>query len=170
MQTHFDKSIAQDGEFPVHAASPTLAVILIGPVELYVEGPEDADRLIKAAVKAKRLMEARAESTERAEPEPPAPGPGGVLFPAGGWCPAFTVMEDDDVTLYCDREAGHPGSHHAPGPDEGSEVAWGELYASWSDKPEPEPTSYDRAIQQAEFFARPGSTVDDILAAQAVSG
>jgi hypothetical protein len=38
------------------------------------------------------------------------------------WCPATT--EIDDETLYCEREAGHPGSHRAPGPDEGSEVAW----------------------------------------------
>jgi hypothetical protein len=43
----------------------------------------------------------------------------------GGFCPAFTGPDDElDVTLYCDRQAGHDGSHHAPGPDEGSEVAW----------------------------------------------
>jgi hypothetical protein len=40
------------------------------------------------------------------------------------WCPAFTDV--DDTTVYCDRDPGHPGSHHAPGPDEGSEVAWGD--------------------------------------------
>lgn len=38
------------------------------------------------------------------------------------WCPAETDL--DGATLYCDRANGHPGSHHAPGPDEGSEVAW----------------------------------------------
>jgi hypothetical protein len=42
-----------------------------------------------------------------------------------GFCGATTGPDAElDVTLYCDREAGHPGSHHAPGPDEGSEVAW----------------------------------------------
>lgn len=40
------------------------------------------------------------------------------------YCPATTDMEDFGATIYCDREAGHPGSHHAPGPDKGSEVAW----------------------------------------------
>ena len=60
MQTHIDKIVAPDGEFPVHAAGPRLAIILIGAIELYVQGPEDADRLIKAGAEAKRLMEARA--------------------------------------------------------------------------------------------------------------
>lgn len=50
--------------------------------------------------------------------------------PEGGWCPAETVLDDGDETrLYCDRDAGHPGSHHAPGPDEGSEVAWSDEMA-----------------------------------------
>jgi hypothetical protein len=49
---------------------------------------------------------------------------------ANGWCPASTEL-DYDETVYCEREAGHPGSHRAPGPDEGSEVAWG-------DEPTPE--------------------------------
>ena len=30
---------------------------------------------------------------------------------------------------------------------------------------EPEPGPYDRAIQQAKFFAQPGNTIDDVLAA-----
>ena len=47
------------------------------------------------------------------------------------YCPATTGPDDElDVTLYCDREAGHPGSHHAPGPDEGSEVAWSDEAAT----------------------------------------
>jgi hypothetical protein len=41
------------------------------------------------------------------------------------WCPAVTVL--DDETLYCDRDPGHPGSHHAPAADGGSEVAWGDV-------------------------------------------
>lgn len=36
------------------------------------------------------------------------------------------IHQLDDETLYCEREAGHAGSHRAPGPDEGSEVAWGD--------------------------------------------
>lgn len=52
------------------------------------------------------------------------------------WCPGTTFMEHEEVTLYCDRDAGHDGSHHAPGPDEGSEVAW-------SDEPA-EPRGYLR--------------------------
>jgi hypothetical protein len=50
--------------------------------------------------------------------------------PEGNWCPAITVLDDDVTRLYCDRENGHPGSHHAPGPDEGSEVAWGDAVAA----------------------------------------
>lgn len=46
------------------------------------------------------------------------------------WCPGTTFMEHEEVTLYCDRDAGHDGSHHAPGPDEGSEVAWSDEPAS----------------------------------------
>jgi hypothetical protein len=70
MQTHFDRSCAPDGEFPVHAASANLAVIGIGPVELYVEGPEDADRLIRAAIEAKRLMEVAAQAEALPADEP----------------------------------------------------------------------------------------------------
>ena len=49
--------------------------------------------------------------------------------PDGDWCPASTDTEDFGATIYCDREPGHPGSHHAPGPDEGSEVAWSDTPA-----------------------------------------
>jgi hypothetical protein len=52
---------------------------------------------------------------EPASPEPCA---------TAAWCPATT--ETGDETLYCDREGGHDGSHRAPGPAEGSEVAWGD--------------------------------------------
>lgn len=48
--------------------------------------------------------------------------------PVRDWCPAETVT--DDEVLYCDRETGHAGSHHAPGPDEGSEVAWSDEAAA----------------------------------------
>lgn len=95
MQIHFDKVVLPDGEFPVHAASENLAVMLVGPVEFYVQGPEDADRLIRAAAKAKQLMEAKAL---RAEMKP-------------------LVISDS-------------------------------------------------TIQQAQFFAQPGNTIDDVLAEQ----
>ena len=58
-----------------------------------------------------------------------APQPALAEAAAYDWCPATTEL--DDETLYCDRDAGHAGSHHAPGPDEGSEVAWSDCDADW---------------------------------------
>jgi hypothetical protein len=52
-------------------------------------------------------------------------------WPLQGWCPAYTVL-DDDETVSCDRQAGHIGSHHAHVPGDTAEVAW-------SDEPEDHP-------------------------------
>lgn len=49
-----------------------------------------------------------------------------------GTAPPEQREPGEGETLYCDRDAGLAGSHHAPGPDEGSEVAWGEVAAEWS--------------------------------------
>lgn len=104
MQVHGPSRILEDDK-EVHARLNGKFVDLgIGHVHLYIDTPEECDWLIRAAVEAKGLLLPKNE--------------------AGGWCPAFTEFEDEGVTAYCDRKAGHPGSHHAPGPDEGSEVAW----------------------------------------------
>jgi hypothetical protein len=105
MQVHGPSSILEDSrKVSVHHTGE-FSVLEVGPVRLYLYTPEECDWLIKAAVEAKELL-AKDET-------------------ANALCPAFTGPDAElDVTLYCDREAGHPGSHHAPGPDEGSEVAW----------------------------------------------
>jgi hypothetical protein len=107
MQVHGpSESLDDDSGIRVHLnpgdAYP-FAVMQIGHVTLYIHSTEECDWLIKAAVDAKRLL--------TGEPEPE-------------FCTATTDL--DDTTLLCEREYGHPGSHHAPGPDEGSEVAWGD--------------------------------------------
>lgn len=73
-----------------------------GAVYVVMQSPEDCDKVIRAAAEAKRLLSGEQPS----------------------WCTATTDI--DGETLYCDRDPGHDGSHHAPGPDEGSEVAWGD--------------------------------------------
>lgn len=72
-----------------------------------------------------------------------------------GLCPAFTDMEDFGATVYCDRKAGHPGSHHAPGPDEGSEVAWSDEPASVA-----KPPHYARGCrcEEGSQIVEPGDT------------
>lgn len=75
---------------------------------LFLPSPAACDELMKAAAEAKRLL--------TGEPQP-------------DWCPGVLTDDDGDTFFYCDRERGHAGSHHAPGPDEGSEIAW-------SDEPE----------------------------------
>ena len=74
--------------------------LVFGNVKVVMQSPEDCDEVIKAAAKAKRQM----------------------LGAQPSWCTAETDL--DGETLYCDRDPGHDGSHHAPGLDEGSEIAW----------------------------------------------
>lgn len=93
--------------FPADDRGPAFAVVKTseggGTASLFLSSPADCDELIKAAAEAKRLL-LFGEPQQDDDP-----------------CPA--VLEDDG-TFYCDRERGHAGSHHAPGPDEGSEIAW----------------------------------------------
>ena len=109
MQVHGPSRILKEDGSEVSARlNGDFAAMKIGDVSLYIRSPEECDWIIKAAGAAKSmLLDARAK-TETA------------------WCPAFTEFAEEGLTAYCDRKAGHPGSHHAPGPDEGSEVAWGD--------------------------------------------
>lgn len=113
MQVHGpSRTLKEDGSEVHSHLNGDFVDMKIGDVHLYIRTPEECDWIIRAAASGKSaLLEHRAKT-------------------APAWCPAFTEFEDEGVTAYCDRKAGHPGSHHAPGPDEGSEVAW-------SDEPEP---------------------------------
>jgi hypothetical protein len=114
MQVHGpSETLSPDGsDISVHlnpgsGATAPFAVMTIGHVDLHIRTAEECDWLIKAAAEAKRLL----------TPDTPQ------------WCPASTEVDgatECGVTVYCDRAPGHPGSHRAPGPDEGSEVAWGD--------------------------------------------
>lgn len=131
----------------------TIALDEQSATEICLDSPGDARRLVRAAAMALYMLERSikggphqhrpgpprtycadcGQGRSAAIHQPPYPEPagqGGVLSGPvdDGWCPAFTVMEDGE-TLYCDRETGHPGSHHAPGPGEGSEVAWSDGHA-----------------------------------------
>jgi hypothetical protein len=79
--------------------------------------PDDAWRLTAKGVEAAEAQAARVGVPER------MPTPVGHYCDSGN-CEAF------GATLYCERPAGHQGSHRAPGPDEGSEVAWSDCDAT----------------------------------------
>ena len=113
MQVHGPSRTIKDDGSEVHAyLNGEFVHMTIGDVSLYIRTPEECDWLIKTAVKAKGELLAHQAKTQPA------------------WCPAYTGPDDElDVTVYCDRKAGHPGSHHAPVPGQGGEVAW-------SDEPE----------------------------------
>jgi hypothetical protein len=78
------------------------AVVEMGGFFFFAVTPEECDAAIRVWVEAKRLLLGQPEST---------------------WCPA-TLDDGEGGAFYCDRERGHAGSHHAPGTDEGSEIAW----------------------------------------------
>lgn len=124
-QVHFDP--ADVGHKYKRGGHATLDFTGSGCTYLYLhfDTPAKIDAVIAELVALKQEM------------DPPAVrvlASGRVLAPGepvrDDWCPATTDMEDFGATLYCDRENGHPGSHHAPGPDEGSEVAWSDEPAS----------------------------------------
>ena len=127
-------TVRDDGDYGVTFNSGNenpFAIIRLsedGNTALIVQSPEEADRLIKAAVKAKQLLVPPSpDAAEVLSAAITAGTPVLVTGDAAEPCPASTVMEDDE-TLCCDRYAGHVGSHHAPGPDEGSEVAWSDAH------------------------------------------
>jgi hypothetical protein len=67
---------------------------------------------------------------------------GAVQDDKATWCPATTEADgaaECGVTVYCDRKRGHEGSHSAPGPDEGSEIAWGDVSGEEGDCPARQP-------------------------------
>jgi hypothetical protein len=103
MQIHGPSETADTAKFSVYlngTGDPPFAVVRMGHVTFYASTPAECDAAIRVWVEAKQLL------------------PGEDAF-----CPA--VFTDDDIgTFYCDRERGHAGSHHAPGADEWSEVAW----------------------------------------------
>ena len=73
MQLHQTKAVDDEGEFLVVANHPGLATITIGSIQLWASSPEDCDRLIRAAVKAKDRMLAAARA--KTEPRPPEGSP-----------------------------------------------------------------------------------------------
>lgn len=174
----------------MHGNGQFAMIRLTEDAELFVNVPEEADALITAACEAKRLL---------LEQRAPA-----------DWCPAYTGPDDElDVSVYCDRKAGHPGNHHGA-IGGGGEVAWPAdpvpsgmqdpkpvvrvlvAEANPEGNPYPDGTPWcaqcgshhapapsgaqdtadkplvisDSTLRQAEYFAQPGNTIDDLLAAQ----
>jgi len=108
MQIHGPSSIADGSKFYAElndVGDRPFASLHMGDVRFYIDTPEECDAAIRVWVEAKRL-----------------------LLGEQDFCPATTEADgaaECGVTVYCDRKRGHAGSHRAPGPDEGSEVAWG---------------------------------------------
>lgn len=112
MQIHGPDTLVD--EIEVASYHPGAVTLTFGHVRVVVYNAADCDELIKAAAAAKQLLlDEQQEDT---------------------FCTASTDLSDEE-TVYCDRDAGHAGSHHAPGPDEGSEVAWSDEPAQ-DDEPE----------------------------------
>jgi len=94
MQLHFSPATSPDDEYKIQVCNSDLVTIDIGPIELYVTGREDADRLIRALERGKEGMDARAKQdaagrlAERGEHPYPVPsvmaGQCAVQIPAGG--------------------------------------------------------------------------------------
>jgi hypothetical protein len=107
MQIHGPSDEADAGTFTARlntTGSDPFAVVQMGHVSFFARTPGECDAAIRVWAEAKRLLLGEPQQDD--------------------WCPA--VLDDDDTgaTHYCDRERGHAGSHHAPGTDEGSEIAW----------------------------------------------
>jgi hypothetical protein len=76
-------------------------------------------------------------------------------YPASGTCDAFGVLTLSGPVY---------AKIYFHEPAEIDEVI-AELVALRAEMAPPEPGPYDEAIRQAEIFAQPGNTIDDILAA-----
>ena len=110
MQIHGPSDEADGSTFAARlnpGAGHPFAVVEMGHVHFFITEPAECDAAIRVWVEAKQLLLGEQE-----------PGAG------TDWCPGSVTDDGTGETFYCDREPGHAGSHHAPGPDEGSEVAW----------------------------------------------
>jgi len=102
---------------------------------VYARSLDDVSPNIMVGVIRDRAKSLREDAAKPVRYESAPPAPSGIQdtapvvrvldvkapAPEGNWCPATTMR--DGITVYCDREDAHD-EHRAPGPDEGSEVAW----------------------------------------------
>lgn len=62
LQVHGPSASLEDGDVRAYLNSPGLAILKIGPVEVFARAPEEVDAIIAAATEAKRLLEAEREA------------------------------------------------------------------------------------------------------------
>jgi len=167
MQAHYDSTGTGPRRFYTYLnpgdGKPFAAVSIGVNLGLYIFSAQEADELMKAAAEAKRLLEppclSTAPETGRACTETgehdrhrnglvvwggPAPGEGGVLFPAAcdpdsapelfidgsPFCTARRGIPGQGGDL-CELPLHHDGDHRAPGNDEGDpDVTWSDEAAA----------------------------------------
>ena len=132
---------------------------------VFFDVPEQVDEVIAELTALRAEMTGENDGTWRLTPKGEAALSAGAPRHATGY--GETSCGAEDSNYICTAQDGHDGPDHvAYGPH-------GEVCHRWPAEPasaqpaiaEPE-SSYDLAIRQAEFFAQPGNTVDDVLAAQ----